>query len=197
MIGRTLALGFALVCLAAGAVYAQVDYARNGFYVGLGGTYAIDAAAQDALGDAVPGYDVDIDDMLGLNTRVGYRFHPNFSAEAHFEWLDKTDISAEGIKAATLWYWTLSADVKAFLLRGRFQPFALVGTGLMYAKAKEAMGYGLSASDVDFAARFGGGIDIYATKSIVVSVDASYVLPTGSLEDLDYVSIGWGLQYRF
>ena len=47
------------------------------------------------------------------------------------------------------------------------------------------------------AARFGGGIDIYATENFAVSLNISYVLPTGDLKDLDYVSIAWGFQYRF
>jgi hypothetical protein len=49
----------------------------------------------------------------------------------------------------------------------------------------------------DFAMRFGGGIDLYATKHIVVSAESSYVLPFEGLEDFDYVSIGLGLEYRF
>jgi len=52
-------------------------------------------------------------------------------------------------------------------------------------------------SDDAFAMRFGGGIDLYATANVVVSLEADYVLPFGNLNSLDYISIGWGLQYRF
>ena len=45
--------------------------------------------------------------------------------------------------------------------------------------------------------RFGGGIDLYATKNVVVTVGADYVLPFDDLKDLDYISIGWGIEYRF
>jgi hypothetical protein len=31
----------------------------------------------------------------------------------------------------------------------------------------------------------------------VVSAEASYLLPTGKLEELDYYSIGLGVQFRF
>jgi hypothetical protein len=67
------------------------------------------------------------------------------------------------------------------------------------AKLRDTAGTGLSASGrgTDFAARFGGGIDLYATKHVVLSVEAEYVLPTGDVKDLDYISIGWGFQYRF
>ncbi len=51
--------------------------------------------------------------------------------------------------------------------------------------------------ETDFAGRVGGGIDIYATENIVVTLDATYVVPTGDVDDLDYLSIGWGVQYRF
>ena len=46
---------------------------------------------------------------------------------------------------------------------------------------------GLSVEETDFAARFGAGFEVYATEHIVINLDASYVLPTGSLEDFDYV----------
>ncbi len=45
--------------------------------------------------------------------------------------------------------------------------------------------------------RLGGGLDFYATKSIVLSLGVDYVLPFGDVEDFDYVSLGWGLEYRF
>jgi hypothetical protein len=45
--------------------------------------------------------------------------------------------------------------------------------------------------------RFGGGIDLYATENVVVRGEANYVLPTGSLHDLKYLSIGMGVHWRF
>jgi len=45
--------------------------------------------------------------------------------------------------------------------------------------------------------RFGGGIDIYATKHVVVSLGIDYVLPFGKLDAMDYISVNWGIQYRF
>ena len=45
--------------------------------------------------------------------------------------------------------------------------------------------------------RFGGGIDLYATQNVVVSLEADYVLPVGKLEDLNYITVSWGFQYRF
>ena len=92
----------------------------------------------------------------------------------------------------------VTANVKGYFLTGRYQPFLLVGGGGMTAEAK-VRALGLSASERlnGFAMRFGGGIDLYATKHVVVSVGTDYVLPFGDLKDLDYISIGWGFEYRF
>ena len=57
--------------------------------------------------------------------------------------------------------------------------------------------------------RLGGGIDVYATENIVVSLDASYVIPAGDLAinlptvsgeatgHFPYASFSWGFLYRF
>ncbi len=195
MIARGLGLACALLLLSASSAYAQ-DYARNGFYVGLAGSVGIDTASEDELED-ITGVNVNVDEALGLHARLGYRFHPRISGEIHFEWLDDADISILGIDALTLERWTLTANAKAYLLTGRFQPFLFAGAGLMQAEVEDTLGLFFSVTNEDFAARFGGGIDIYASEKFVVSLDTSYVLPTGDLEDLDYVSIAWGFQYRF
>jgi hypothetical protein len=62
---------------------------------------------------------------------------------------------------------------------------------------KDKVGVGLRAKGEDFAARFGGGVDIYFNPNIAVVIDAGYVLPTGDLDGLDYVSFSVGFQYRF
>ena len=194
MIARGFGLTCALLLLSASSAYAQ-DYARNGFYVGMAASLGIDTALEDELED-ITGVDVNVDEAMGLHTRLGYRFHPHISSEIDIEWLDNADISAMGTDALTIERWTFTANAKAYLLTGRFQPFLLAGPGLMHINAKDSLGLGLSMSD-DFAARFGGGIDFYVTEKIGVSLDGSYVLPTGDLKDFDYFSIAWGFQYRF
>ncbi len=59
--------------------------------------------------------------------------------------------------------------------------------------------FAAQASDrrVEVAARFGGGLDFYITENWVATGEVSYLMPTGKLDDLDYYSIGIGLQYRF
>ncbi len=208
--GRIVSLSTALVLVSAAPGNAQDDFARKGFYVGLGGTYAIDTfenELEDEIEDALGGpVNVSVDDSLGINGRIGYRFHRHFSAEVQAEWLDgfEADVSVPGfgkIAGVDLEPWVVTGNVKGHLLTGRYQPFLLVGLGVMTAKAKvrDTVGLGLSASErlTDFTTRFGAGVDLYATEKVVFSVGADYVLPIGDLDDADYVSVGWGLQYRF
>ncbi|MEZ4289522.1 MAG: hypothetical protein R3E53_02875 [Myxococcota bacterium] len=42
---------------------------------------------------------------------------------------------------------------------------------------------------------FGGGVD-FTTRHVGLSLDTSYVLPVGDVEDLDYVSVGAGVFFR-
>jgi opacity protein-like surface antigen len=198
MTARGFALACALLLLSADSAYAQ-DYARNGFYVGVAGSIGIDTAVEDEL-EKLTGVEVDIDEAGGLQARLGYRFHPRISTEIQFEWLDDADISllAPGGKdALSLERFAYTANAKAYLLTGFFQPFVLAGVGLLQVKVKDSLGFAISVTEEDFAARFGGGVEIYATEKIAVNLDASYVLPTGNLKDFDYISIGFGAQYRF
>jgi opacity protein-like surface antigen len=183
MLQRTIGLAALGLLLCTGSAYGQADYARNGPYLGLAGTFAAENFS-DVGG-------LDFDESLGINTRLGYRLHPNFSAELQGEWLDGFDAQF----GMELEAWAITANGKAHLLTGQIQPFVLVGLGVMHADLT-IPGF-LSAGDEDFAARFGGGIEFYLTENIVAALDATYVLPAGDLKDLDYVSFGWGLQYRF
>ena len=46
--------------------------------------------------------------------------------------------------------------------------------------------------------RLGGGFDIDLTRNIAINVDATYVVPVSSvIDDMDYVSVGWGVLFRF
>ncbi|HXV35994.1 MAG TPA: hypothetical protein VEC18_02530, partial [Myxococcota bacterium] len=54
-----------------------------------------------------------------------------------------------------------------------------------------------AAHDEDFVFRFGAGIDLYATRNVVVSVGGNYMLPVGTLVRLDLYTIGGGVEFRF
>jgi opacity protein-like surface antigen len=95
----------------------------------------------------------------------------------------------------------------------RFQPFATAGIGYLtwdLSKLRDNFTEGARTKipepvfphngfkDWDFALRLGGGLDVYLTRNIAISLDATYVLPTSSdLNDMDYLSLGVGLLYRY
>ena len=170
----------ALVLLAAASARAQSAFARDGVYLGLGGTLGIYAEHAD-----------DLDEPVGLNARVGYRMHPHLAAEGEFEWLPEADVDGTN---ATVQAWTTTANVKAFVLTDRIQPFLLIGMGFMVGEGSAG---GSSSTEGEFAARFGTGVDLYVTHNFLATFDIHYVLPTDNLDELDYVRIGWGIGYRF
>ena len=189
----------ALFCVAlmfpfGSTVHAQdPDYARSGAYVGAGGFGAFENF--DGTGP------LDVDDSWGLNARVGYRFHPRFAAEIQYEWYDDFEIDVLGFTVAEVDGWSLTANGKAYLLTGRIQPYALLGGGYLEGEL-DTSGLGISADDNAFMWRFGGGFDIYAVggqgqEHIVLSLEATYLLPIAELDDLEFWTIGVGLQYRF
>jgi opacity protein-like surface antigen len=209
-------LAFAPVLSQADEIPSSEDnpYARNGFYIGLAGAFAFDAAAEEELEkqskeipDNPGGLKLRIGEDIGLQARLGYRFHPRFAAEYQFEWITDVDIDVQGVPfgkgAFQLERWASTANVKAYLATDTVQPFLLVGLGVLTVEVDgspvgvEPDLVGLSVNETDFAARFGAGLEVYATEHIVINLNASYVLPAGNLKNFDYVSIGWGFQYRF
>jgi len=197
------------------------DFARRGWMVGVAGSSAIELFEEDLQADfrrflePVGGFgmagsvaSLPVDNSLGFNGRVGYRCHPRFSAEVEVEWLHGFDadftqpgfVQLARVEVEPL---VVTANAKGYLLTGRYQPFLLVGMGAMSGEIKVRDPVGLAFTGLDsqsenvFAMRFGGGIDLYATKNIVVSLEADYVYPFGNLDELNYVTISWGFQYRF
>jgi opacity protein-like surface antigen len=136
-----------------------------------------------------------VDAAFGVNGRIGYRLHPRVAVEGEFEWIDGFDFKvADNEKLVRGETWFASGNVKAFVLTQRFQPFVLVGAGYYHAKYKLL---DTKETDGDAALRAGLGFDGYITEHVVITFDAQYVLPFGDVDDLDYTSIGVGVQYRF
>ncbi len=187
----------ALPAAADGAADAETGTARTGLYAGVGVQGGVYTEFDDELKDNIPGFDFDTDPAVGFDVFAGYRVHRYVAAELEFEMLPATDTDVSGLgKIGTLETWTVTTNLKLLPLAGRVQPFALAGIGALHAKVS-ASGSPADESDADFAARFGGGVDVYVTDHIVVWARSTYVLPTGSVDFVDYVDFGGGLQYRF
>ena len=53
-------------------------------------------------------------------------------------------------------------------------------------------------SQVGFVGLFGAGCEVYLSKQLALTFDATYALATGSISGLSYTAIGAvGLQWRF
>jgi opacity protein-like surface antigen len=202
-------LPFAFVLLWAAPGSAFDDYDRNGVILGMAGSYAIDTfgdgpenAIEDEFGAPANG---SVDDSLGINGSIGYRFHPHFSAAVEAEWIDgfSSDLSVAGwggVAKADIKPWVFTANAKGYPLTERYQPFVLVGLGVMTAKAKVKGLFDLNANEsfrsTDFAMRFGAGFNFHVDDTFALTVGADYVLPFGSVKELDYISIKWGIEFR-
>jgi opacity protein-like surface antigen len=163
-----------------------VNYARTGPYIGLGGVYAIELFDDNSVGGART------DNSGGIHAKAGWRFHPNAAAEVRYDWFHEFDLDPGHIDG-----WLITANVKGYLLTGRFQPYGLVGMGYLSANGSAGNFAGAAHPAHDFAMRFGGGLDAYITDNIVAGPEFAYVLPTGSANDLDMMTISLGLSWRF
>ncbi len=161
------------------------EFARKGFYIGAGGIYAL-----ENFSDTGP---LSFKDSEGYNFRLGYRLHPHMAIEAEGERAIGFDLKQASLDIET---WAATLNGKFFALTGQFQPFALFGVGSMTATADSKL-LQSNITETDVAFRFGGGADVYVTQNWLVNFEVSYVAPRGDVEDLDYVSLGAGIQYRF
>ncbi len=209
------ALVASTLLLVAPPILAQSDdssgesaFGRTGVYVGLGTAIGIGLVNKDQAwkraryGSNPPPSIVstEIDSSVGFGGRVGSRVHRYAAVEVQVEYLPSIDwnifwgSSPAGILNVRMV--TTTANLKLFPLSGRIQPFALIGGGATFADVTTSLRFG-GEDDFGSVLRAGGGIDAYLTEHIALSTEVSYVLPEDLLEDLHYLSIGLGLQYKF
>jgi len=200
-----------LVGLSAGSSALAQSYTDPGGYLVIGGISAFESF-QNTQGTP-------IDDSLGFNIRGGYRFLPQLSAELELDFISGFDFEfdlpvAPGRAALTIDGGTLTANAKAHLPLGRIQPFGLVGLGGMWARLRTTHPVGTTCTPYywywyctgtyaelgnngAFVMKFGGGVDLYLSEDIALTLDAAYVMPFGKLEDLTYTHFGWGARFAF
>jgi hypothetical protein len=167
---------------------AESVYDRDGWYLGLGGGWAKELFQNGNAGDS--GF---------VQARAGYHFLRFAALEAQLEYTPKfkgKSGSWAGVDVAT---WATWLNIKGYPTApwtGLFQPFGMISIAWMWERLTGSAVNG-SIEEGGFAARFGGGIDFYVTRNIVITTEAAYVLPTGELDDLDQLQLGGALQYRF
>ena len=204
MIARITVLGFTLMAMIGAPVLAQAeappeyDFSSPGIYAGAGVAVGFENFDSPDFAEDYAGFD-DYDTPVGFNLWGGYRLIPNLALEVELAYLGGFDLKGTHLKMDAL---TLTGNVKAYVLTGRFQPFAVAGIGMLNWRGEdkdpaEPSYHQLIASETDLAARFGAGIDVYLTESFALEVKASYVLSTRDLDGSDYIDLIIGGQIRF
>ena len=199
------AAAFACLLPAVGFAGDGDDYARPGWYVGAGGTWAPNwwKAPDDELDARVI-----TNNSFGFQVRGGYRINRWLAGELEYEWLDGFDNEVDGSTIFKLRTHVVTANAK-FLYPGwgRFQPYLVLGAGAAIFDITDRNGPGaaLESCSSGFAFRGTAGLDFYVTKNWLLNLEAGAVIPTnevevsgaGDLEELFYLPIQIGFQYRF
>lgn len=163
---------------------------RPGPYVGVGGSYMV-SGFQDGAASA------DFGDTLGFNVRGGYRLNEYWAFEGIYEYGD--DFGAhQVVPSGDIQTNSFTANAKLIVPLGRFQPYLMGGAGLINANADKALrNTNWDVDGTNFAGRFGGGVDLYATENVALYLDAAYTIPIHEVSDLYHFSFGWGAKYVF
>ena len=203
-------------------------YDRPGLYLGLSGVYShnlFDQEIEDFLSDELAqDIRVDIEDSKGINARLGYRVASWFAAELQYEWIDSYEVEGSvviggtpfGGKIYDIGGHTLTLNTKWIVPFWRIQPYLLLGAGYslydvnrgVLAGPVEALGDDInigSGKQSGFSGRGGLGLDLYLSRNVVLTTEATALLTTddfdapdeGAIDNLYYLSVSAGLQYRF
>ena len=167
----------------------EVDYARVGPYVGIGGNYAIENF--DATGVGNDG------NSPGFHVRAGYRVHPNVAIEGLYEYMSEFDEDSFPASRTTNNYsaWAVTLNAKGYLLTGRWQPYLLYGLGYIDVNGHNVQNNTGTGEGLDM--RFGAGMDACLTENIAIGPEVAYVLPFGDAANFDMITVALGLRYKF
>lgn len=205
--GRMLALSLATLLTAVPAVHAQDDMgdmttkrprkqtveeenndpARSGVLLGLSATYTIDDFSNVGMSN---------DGSGGFSIQLGYRFNKWISSQLRVDDFVQFDGHSSGADVGEVNGWYVGLDQKVYLMHGRFQPFGLLGLGLLDMETSNNTATNPNKTDDGVSMRFGGGMDIYATNKVLVTADISYILGLGEVSDYNVAVFGLGFLYR-
>ena len=181
------------------------EITHRGLYLLANGSYDfmvnrsdLESRAEDAAG--ITSANSNTDDSWGYGGRIGWRIIDRLAVEGQFQMLNRVEIHSHVPGGSDLrsraTFMTAMGNAKAYLLTERIQPYALAGLGYGYAELRPPGG-GTKDRDDGFAAQFGAGTDFYVTDNLGVMTEVAYVLPTGDIDDYDYVALYFGVLLRF
>lgn len=185
-----LAGALALGLVAASSARAEDEFNRPGAYAGVGGSYMVSGFQDGAAAG-------DFGDTLGFNVRGGYRVNDFWAFEGIYEYGD--DFGARQVHPGErIRTNAFTGNAKLLLPLGRFQPYLMAGAGFLNANADGGLKRtGWDVDGTNFAGRFGGGLDLYATEHVALYLDAAYTMPINEVSDVYHFSFGWGGKYVF
>jgi hypothetical protein len=160
---------------------------RGGFVAGLSASVG---GMLDIKDLETPLIEIDEDVSAGFHLKTGYRLPRWLQGDLHLEYLSqRLDVRGGNLSPDPEdRVMTFTGDAKFILPRwANAEFYLLAGVGMINVDRESS-----------FAARFGGGIDFYFSRSIGMNWGVSYVrVPEGTLDEWDYVTADIGLFYRF
>jgi opacity protein-like surface antigen len=129
------------------------DAAGHSWYLGIGGSWALENIDTDDLEDEFDPIDVDFDDGYGFQAKVGYHLNDTFSLGLVFDYItgfesdedisvtESIDIYGEVFTGSASAEVELEVDVWTLMLEGKasmsgtLSPYAVLGVGIMQADA--------------------------------------------------------------
>ena len=169
------------------SLYAGQDHLDH-FYVGAGGSYAVEDF------DDSPDYD----NSWGVNAKIGYHTHPLLDIEVDFDYLNNFEYAETYKVLGTRFEGEVDLEILTcmFVLKGYFpistekvKLSTVVGTGIMHADA--------NADETDWCGKIGLGLDFFTTQYISIGIEGNYTLGFGDLHDIGYFNFTIGAAYHF
>jgi hypothetical protein len=179
-----------------GAAIAEGEYVQTGPYVGAAFAYGWENFEGSSSFAMSPGFDA----------RLGWRVTEIFSFELEGEFMNEFSTRSLEVLSHDVRIWSIGGNLKAnanlerVSWLARVQPFGLLGFGF-YGSKEEITLPGIIPTfkndHYDAMAKIGGGVDVYITPHILLTVDARYNFIFRGNTGLDYISATAGAAYRF
>ena len=158
-------------------------HAATGFYVGAGGSYAVENFDDDDDFE-----NINYDNSWGINAKVGYHLHKLLDLEFNFDYLDEF----EGDAGTDVEVMTYMIGLKGFfpIASEKVKLSVVAAGGLMYAEAG-------SDDETDGCAKFGLGLDYFLIQNFSAGIEGNYTLGFGDLDEIRYFNFTLGVAYHF
>ncbi len=127
----------------------------------------------------------------GIDARAGFRVHERIALEGNYLWAARHETTFGGQRLDLVEMHAGTANAKLFLLTGTIEPYALIGTGLVFADSD------VEGENTRWAIRGGGGVQVFFTDMVGAYVEGTFLQPFGDLNDFATVPVTFGGIVRF